>query len=77
MTNWDDLSDLVQLLHKYRGRIIGLVVGLVSSILVIEFGVIPATFIITCMGLGYYLGLRYDNREDLRDILNDIFPPHE
>ena len=51
--------------------------GLFTSVLIIEFGVIPALFILTCMGIGYYLGMRYDNRQDLTDVLNDIFPPHE
>ncbi|MGM0501725.1 MAG: DUF2273 domain-containing protein [Bacillota bacterium] len=77
MDNWDDLSEIIQLLHKYKGRLIGLLIGLFSSILIIEFGIIPAVFIISCMGIGYYLGLRYDSRQDLRDVLNEIFPPHE
>ncbi|MBM7555233.1 DUF2273 domain-containing protein [Halanaerobacter jeridensis] len=77
MFNWDDLSEILDLLHKYKGRISGLLIGLISSILIIQFGIIPAIFIITCMGIGYYLGFRYDNRQDLQDVLNDIFPPHE
>ena len=78
MSNWDDeLSKIIKLLHKYKGRITGLLIGLISSILIIQFGLIPAIFIITCMGIGYYLGFRYDNRQDLQDVLNDIFPPHE
>ena len=77
MTNWDDSAEVIKLLHSYKGRASGLLVGLVSSVLVINFGLIPAIFIITCMGIGYYLGLRYDNREDLSDILNNIFQPHE
>ena len=77
MVNWDDFSEILNLLHKYKGRTIGLVVGLFTSVLIIEFGVIPALFILTCMGIGYYLGMRYDNRQDLTDVLNDIFPPHE
>lgn len=78
MSNWDeDLSKIINLLHKYKGRIAGLLIGLVSSILIIQFGLIPAIFILTCMGIGYYLGFRYDNRQDLQDVLNDIFPPHE
>ena len=77
MSNWDDLSEIIELLHKYKGRISGLAIGLISSILIIQFGIIPAIFIITCMGIGYYLGFRYDNRQDLQDVLNDIFPPHE
>lgn len=77
MSNWDDFSEIIKILHNYKGRVIGLIIGLISSILVIQFGIIPAIFIVTCMGIGYYLGLRYDSRQDLQDVLNDIFPPHE
>ncbi|MFO7819194.1 MAG: DUF2273 domain-containing protein [Halanaerobacter sp.] len=77
MANWDDLSEIIGLLHNYKGRISGLMIGLISSILIIQFGIIPAIFIMTCMGIGYYLGFRYDNRQDLKDVINDIFSPHK
>ncbi|GAB6099030.1 hypothetical protein JCM16358_09090 [Halanaerocella petrolearia] len=74
MTQFDNLEQLLLWLSDYRGRILGLVIGLLAALLIISFGVIPALFIMMCMGIGYYLGARYDNRKDFRDVLDEIFP---
>ncbi|MCK8817510.1 DUF2273 domain-containing protein [Natroniella sulfidigena] len=77
MIELDDLIQYLSLLSDYKGRIIGVLLGFFISLLIIRFGVILALFILIWMGLGYYLGLRFDRREDIRDIINDILPPNE
>ena len=74
MADFNDLSQVFDLFSLYKGRILGVIIGLIAALLIIRFGFILALFIIICMGIGYYLGLRYDNREDFRDIIDDIFP---
>ena len=77
MIEQEDLRNILSLLSDYKGRVLGAIIGLVASLLIINFGVVLATFIMFCIGIGYYIGLRYDNREDFRDIVEDIFPPNE
>ncbi|GAB6138811.1 DUF2273 domain-containing protein [Halanaerobaculum tunisiense] len=77
MAKLDNLEQILALFRDYRGRILGVVLGLLAAILIISFGVIPAIFIMMCMGLGYYLGARYDNQKDVKDVLEEIFPSQE
>ncbi len=77
MIKKDDLLQLLNLLHNYKGRTLGVIIGLIVALLIINFGVILSIFILVCMGLGYYLGLRYDNRDSFKDVVNDIFSPRE
>lgn len=72
--NWEQLMTI---LAEYKGRIVGMLVGFLAAILVIAFGFISALFIMICMGLGYYVGQRYDNQQDIKEIINDVLPPQE
>lgn len=77
MVELDKIPQLLNLLENYKGRITGVIIALFAALLIINFGIILAIFIISCMGIGYYIGMRYDNREDFKEIINDIFSPKE
>ncbi len=74
MLEKEELKSILEFFSLYKGRISGTLIGFLAAVLIIRFGIILATFIMLCMGIGYYFGLRYDNREDLREIINDILP---
>ncbi|AGB40519.1 Small integral membrane protein (DUF2273) [Halobacteroides halobius DSM 5150] len=77
MAKFDDLDQLLALLDDYKGRTLGMLIGLFAALLIISLGVIPAIFIMMCMAIGYYFGARYDNRKDFKDVIDKIFPPQE
>lgn len=73
---WEKL--LREIVTSHRGRIIGILLGLFVSILIINYGFFKAAFIMLCVGLGYYLGKRLDNKkEDIVEILDRILPPDD
>lgn len=73
---WEKL--LREIVNSHRGRIIGVFLGLLVSILIISYGFFKAAFIMLCVGLGYYLGKRLDNnKEDIAEILDRILPPDD
>lgn len=49
-----------ELFGPYKGRILGALVGLVLSLLIINYGILRTVFIATVIVLGYYLGLRWE-----------------
>ncbi|SJZ85636.1 DUF2273 domain-containing protein [Selenihalanaerobacter shriftii] len=66
---------VLTLLYEYRGRAIGALLGLLFSFVFINFGFILTVFIFACIFVGYYIGRKYDQQEDLREIIDDILPP--
>lgn len=68
---------LAYLLGEHLGKVLGLLGGLVISLLIIYLGFIHTVFIVTFSLVGYYLGSRIDNRESIRDLLNRILPPRD
>lgn len=63
------------LLGEHGGKLLGLLGGFITSLLIIYLGFIYTVFIVSLSALGYYIGSRLDNRESLRDLLNRILPP--
>ncbi|MEW6274255.1 MAG: DUF2273 domain-containing protein [Bacillota bacterium] len=68
--------DLVDLLARHRGKIAGIVLGLVFGWLVIKYGLGKTFFIALCAAIGYYIGKRVDEQFDFKDMLARIFRRH-
>ena len=66
---WQEL--LKKLLETSRWRIVGASVGLFVGILFILLGFFRAVFLLFCIGLGFYIGNKMDEGEDLVDLLDD------
>lgn len=65
---------LLNFIIKNRGKIIGLIIGLLFSILTITIGFLKTVFIVICTVLGYYIGKKIDNDEDVIELLQRILP---
>lgn len=64
-----------QLWQDHRGKIIGAVSGFLLGILIILFGFFQTLFVTACMVIGYVIGKRIDEKEDIVEILDKLLPP--
>ncbi|MCI2099398.1 MAG: DUF2273 domain-containing protein [Acidaminococcus sp.] len=71
---WQEL--LKKLFETSRWRIICALIGLFVGILFIILGFFRAVFLLFCIGLGFYIGYKMDEGEDLADLLDNWLPPY-
>lgn len=64
-----------ELWQRHSGKIVGCSAGFAVGILVITFGFFRTLFLICCIGAGYIVGKRIDEKEDIMDILDKLLPP--
>lgn len=77
MIEMENVVKLLNLFANYKGRVLGIVIGFIISLLIIRFGIILSIFIVICVAIGYYIGLRFDDKHDFRDIISGILPNNE
>lgn len=61
--------------ETHRGRMVGVVVGLLIGIMFLTLGFFRTVFLLFLMGAGYMLGSHIDNNEDIMELLDRILPP--
>ena len=69
----DAAEFLVNLWHNHKGKILGVLGGLIFAILVISYGFFAALFICLCIAAGFYIGKRIDAKINIRQSVGDIF----
>lgn len=66
-------------LKNHHKRSIGIILGLIISLSIVNFGFFKTLFVIICMGIGLYLGNNFDNDEsfgeDLFHRIKQLLPP--
>ncbi|NLJ72727.1 MAG: DUF2273 domain-containing protein [Syntrophomonadaceae bacterium] len=72
---WEKL--LLSLINKHRGKTIGILIGLLASILFISYGFWKAIFIIICISLGYFIGRKIDEDKNLELWIKQLFKDKE
>lgn len=65
---------LKQLLAEHPGKFLGALAGLVFSLLYIWLGFIDTLVVLVFVSAGFYIGRKFDNREDLSEVLDRILP---
>lgn len=68
-----DTEQILELLHKNRGKVAGIALGLVFGWFAITYGIFKALFVSLCIVAGYYIGRQIDRRTDLRDLFPGRF----
>lgn len=69
-----NLSKIVEELMTYhRGKTIGILIGLLFSVLVITVGLLETIFIAVCIYLGFIIGKRLDDNESFNDLIHKLF----
>lgn len=63
----------VYIMDEHRGKAIGVILGLLASILFITFGFWQTIFIVLCIFIGYQVGKKLDEQVDLEAWIKDLF----
>lgn len=71
----DIKEEWINIWYRHHGKIIGTTIGIIVALLVIALGIIKAIFISICAIIGYFLGRKVDERQDLGEILERFLPP--
>jgi len=61
--------------HRHSGKITGLGCGLFLGLLILILGFFQTMFLLLCMGIGYIVGKKFDDNEDLAEMLDKFLPP--
>ncbi|HHW07771.1 MAG TPA: DUF2273 domain-containing protein [Clostridia bacterium] len=69
--NWDEIFNKVW--QHHRGKVIGIGLGLLFGLLAVSVGLWKTLFIAICIGIGYLVGKRADEKGDLQKLLNKWF----
>lgn len=65
---------ILDILLKHHGKIIGMSIGLCFSVLTIWIGIVKTIFMSLCVYIGYFIGSKIDNKENIEEILDKILP---
>jgi uncharacterized membrane protein len=60
-----DLQKLLDFYFNNKGKVTGVILGLLFGILVISVGFFKTLFLSICVSIGYFIGKKIDNNEDL------------
>ncbi len=63
-----------RLWDEYPGTILGLSIGILIGIIYLFVGLWKTIIFAGFIMLGIYVGRKFDHREDLKDMLEDILP---
>lgn len=76
MSALDRFTDLFfQYWQTHRGRMAGVLVGLIIGIMFLTLGFLSTVLLLILMSCGYLLGKKVDDKEDILELLDRILPP--
>lgn len=68
------LNKLIEyILTEHRGKVIGVTLGLVVSILFVTLGFWRTVFVVLCILFGYLIGKKVDEQMDLEAWIKNLF----
>ncbi|MGS0764038.1 DUF2273 domain-containing protein [Syntrophomonas curvata] len=68
---WENILRII--FEQHRGKAIGIVLGLLASILFISYGFWRTIFIIICIALGFFIGKELDEKKNFEQWLKRMF----
>lgn len=64
---------ITYILEHHRGKVIGVILGLVAGFLVVAYGFWKSLFIIICILTGYLVGKKIDENGGFDDWIQRVF----
>ncbi len=64
---------LIEIMSNHRGKLFGILGGLLFAIFVLLIGFLQTLFIVCCIIVGYIIGKRIDDNEGLRELIEQFF----
>jgi uncharacterized membrane protein len=64
---------LAYILQEHRGKTMGIVLGLIASIIFISYGFWRSLFVIFCIIVGYIIGKKIDENKSFDSWLKQMF----
>lgn len=64
---------VLYLMTEHRGKVIGICLGLLASILFISYGFWRTLFIVACILAGYFIGKKIDENTNLEIWFKNLF----
>jgi uncharacterized membrane protein len=68
---------IVYLMTEHRGKVIGVLLGLLASILFISYGFWRTIFIMFCIFVGYYIGKKIDDNTNIEAWIRKFFKQNQ
>lgn len=68
-----DLRLIMEMIERNRGKVTGVLLGLVFGWFAITYGIFKAIFVSICIVAGYFIGKKLDERVDFKDIVSGWF----
>jgi len=68
---WENLLRII--FEQHRGKAIGILMGLLASILFINYGFWRTIFIIICIAVGFFIGKELDEKKNFDQWLKRMF----
>jgi uncharacterized membrane protein len=62
---------------EHRGKVIGVLLGLLASILFISYGFWRTIFIMFCIFVGYYIGKKIDDNTNIEAWIRKFFKQNQ
>ncbi len=68
----DWLTFILHMWENHRGKIVGIVLGLIFGVCVVKYGFGRAIFVLICVLIGYYIGKKIDAKVNFRSALENL-----
>jgi len=69
-------QELKELLYANIGKVFGVIIGVIIGILYLLVGFFKTIIFVIVVAIGYFIGTRIDNNENIRDLIERFLPNH-
>ncbi|WP_350344666.1 DUF2273 domain-containing protein [Proteinivorax tanatarense] len=66
---WQEFKEIA---IKNKGKLTGILTGFIVSIIYLWLGFIKGTFVVICIGVGFFIGKRFDDDKDFMESLKNL-----